>query len=73
MMHNANHPRHETAPAWLGGIFAHRLKALGVEHFGQTGTVADLFAHHGLDRNAIAHAAEATSAGRPLPHLQQLF
>ncbi|MER9817863.1 transketolase [Mesorhizobium sp. M0129] len=54
---------HPATLAWLGGVNGHRVKALGVEQFGQTGTIADLYRHHGLDTNAIVHAAQAVSAG----------
>lgn len=54
---------HPATLAWIGGVNGHRVKALGVEHFGQTGTIADLYHHHGLDTNAIVHAAQAVSAG----------
>ncbi|MER8898541.1 MULTISPECIES: transketolase [unclassified Mesorhizobium] len=54
---------HPATLAWLGGVHGHRVKALGVEQFGQTGTIADLYRHHGLDTNAIVHAAQAVSAG----------
>ncbi|ESZ55140.1 transketolase [Mesorhizobium sp. L103C131B0] len=54
---------HPATLAWLGGVNGHRVKALGVEHFGQTGTITDLYRHHGLDTNAIVHAAQAVSAG----------
>lgn len=54
---------HPATLAWLGGVNGHRVKALGVEHFGQTGTIADLYRHHGLDTNAIVHAAQAVSVG----------
>lgn len=29
---------HLATLAWIGGVYGHRVKALGVEHFGQTGT-----------------------------------
>ncbi|MER9291853.1 transketolase [Mesorhizobium sp. M0614] len=54
---------HPATLAWLGGVNGHRVKALGVEQFGQTGTIADLYRHHGLNTNAIVHAAQAVSAG----------
>ena len=56
---------HPATLAWLGGVHGHRVKALGVEHFGQTGTIADLYKHHGIDTNAIIHAAQAAAKGRP--------
>ncbi|WP_439572189.1 transketolase [Phreatobacter sp.] len=63
---------HPAALAWLGGVAGHRVKSLGVEHFGQTGTVEDLYRHHGIDANAILHAAQALLAGRPVRHLRAL-
>ncbi|WP_237476744.1 transketolase [Lichenibacterium dinghuense] len=63
---------HPATLAWLGGVAGHRVKALGVEHFGQTGTVADLYHHHGIDANAIAHAAQAAAKGRPARYLDAL-
>jgi pyruvate dehydrogenase E1 component len=47
-------------------------QALGVEHFGQTGTVADLYRHFGIDANAIVHAANAAAPGRPVRYLKAL-
>jgi pyruvate dehydrogenase E1 component len=63
---------HPATLAWLGGVHGHRVKALGVEHFGQTGKIADLYRHHGIDANAIVHAAQAVSAGRAVRHLRAL-
>jgi pyruvate dehydrogenase E1 component len=39
-----------------------------VEHFGQTGTVADLYRHFGIDADSIVDAADALAPGRPLRH-----
>ncbi len=61
---------HPATLAWLGAVSGHRVRALGVEHFGQTGTVADLYRHHGLDTAAIMRAAEAVAPGRPARHLR---
>ena len=60
---------HPATLAWLGGVIGHRTVALGVEHFGQTGTIADLYRHFGIDANSIASAASNLSAGRPVRHL----
>jgi pyruvate dehydrogenase E1 component len=38
-------------------VLGHRTMALGVEHFGQTGTVPDLYRHFGLDAETIVAAA----------------
>jgi pyruvate dehydrogenase E1 component len=63
---------HPATLAWLGSVHGHRQKPLGVEHFGQTGTLADLYRHHGIDANAIIHAAQAVSAGRSARHSKAL-
>ncbi|WP_095203670.1 transketolase [Mesorhizobium carmichaelinearum] len=63
---------HPATLAWIGGVNGHRVKALGVEHFGQTGTISDLYRHRGLDSNAIVHAAQAVSPGRTIRYLKSL-
>ena len=63
---------HPATLAWIGGVLGHKVKALGVEHFGQTGTIADLYRHHGIDANAIVHAAQAVSAGRDVRYRRPL-
>jgi pyruvate dehydrogenase E1 component len=47
---------HPATLGWLGSVLGHRTTALGVEHFGQTGTVNDLYRHFGLDADAIEAA-----------------
>jgi pyruvate dehydrogenase E1 component len=59
---------HPSTLAWLGGVQGHRVEALGVEHFGQTGTIDDLYRHYGIDANAIIDAAESLTAGAPVRH-----
>jgi pyruvate dehydrogenase E1 component len=51
--------------SWLGGVCGHRVRALGVEHFGQSGSIGELYGHYGLDVNAILAAAEGINA-RPV-------
>lgn len=63
---------HPATLAWLGAVHGHRVKSLGVEHFGQTGTVGDLYRHHGIDANAILHAAQAILGARPVRYLKAL-
>ena len=53
------------ALSWIGGVSGHRVRALGVEHFGQSGSIPELYGHYGLDVNAILGAAEGIS-GRPV-------
>lgn len=59
---------HPATLGWIGSVRGHRLEALGVEHFGQTGTIQDLYRHHGIDANAIIDAAESLSRGAPVLH-----
>src|SRR5437868_1165678 len=61
---------HSTTLAWLGAVSGHRTRSLGVEHFGQTGTLADLYRHYGIDANGIVSAAQAVSPGRPIRQLK---
>jgi pyruvate dehydrogenase E1 component len=60
---------HPATLAWLGSVRGNRTRALGVEHFGQTGTIADLYRHYGIDASGILRAAQAIAPGRPLRHL----
>ena len=49
----------DAAPAslsWLGGVLGQRVAPLGVEKFGQTGNLADLYAAYRLDGAAITEA-----------------
>jgi pyruvate dehydrogenase E1 component len=48
------------APAslsWLGGVLGHRVSPLGLDRFGQTGTLPDLYREYRLDVDAIVEAA----------------
>lgn len=63
---------HPMTLGWIGSVYGHRLKALGVEHFGQTGTIQELYRHHGLDTNAIVNAINAVSPGKPIRYLKVL-
>ena len=49
----------DAAPAslsWLGGVLGQRVAPLGVEKFGQTGNLADLYSAYRLDPAAITEA-----------------
>jgi len=63
---------HPATLAWLGAVAGHRTRGLGVEHFGQTGSLADLYRHYGIDANAIVAAAQAIAPGRPIRYLKAL-
>ena len=55
---------HPETLSWIGGVSGHRVRALGVEHFGQSGSIPELYAHYGLDAAAVLRAAEVLT-GRP--------
>lgn len=63
---------HPVALGWLGSVYGHRTRSLGVEHFGQSGTIADLYRHFGIDANSIATAADRIAGGRPVRYLRAL-
>jgi pyruvate dehydrogenase E1 component len=49
----------DAAPAslsWLGSVLGQRVAPLGIEKFGQTGSLADLYAAYRLDGDAITEA-----------------
>ena len=54
---------------WLGGVRGHRTIPLGVEHFGQTGTIGDLYRHFGIDAaSMVERIAGFTAGARPAGH-----
>ena len=57
---------HPATLSWIGSVAGHRVVPLGVEHFGQTGTISDLYHHFGIDADAIVAAASRLTPGRPV-------
>lgn len=57
---------HPATLSWLGGVAGHRTIAHGVEHFGQTGTIGDLYRYHRIDRDALLRSVSQLTAGRPI-------
>ncbi|MBB3065834.1 transketolase [Limibacillus halophilus] len=55
---------HPATLEWLGAVRGHSLQALGVEHFGQSGDLPDLYRQYGLDAEAIVDAAAAVLLDR---------
>ncbi|MGZ5835091.1 MAG: transketolase [Xanthobacteraceae bacterium] len=57
---------HPATLSWLGGVAGHRVESLGVDDFGQTGTIADLYGHFGFDAESIMRVVETSAPGRPI-------
>jgi pyruvate dehydrogenase E1 component len=57
---------HPATLAWLGSVHGHRTIPLGVEHFGQTGTIQDLYRHFGIDAASIVEKVSGLTDGRRL-------
>lgn len=57
---------HPATLSWLGSVAGQRVVPLGVEHFGQTGTIAELYRHFQIDADAIVAAASHIVPGRPV-------
>ena len=55
---------HPATLAWLGSVTGHRTIPLGVEHFGQTGTIGDLYRHFGISAESIVEKVNGLTAGR---------
>ena len=63
---------HPATLGWLGAVLGHKTRSLGVEHFGQTGSLAELYRHYGIDADGIVAAVEAIAPGRPVRHIRSL-
>ncbi len=61
---------HPASLSWLGSVHGHQQRALGVNQFGQSGTIGDLYRHYGIDAQALLRAAQTTH-GRPIRHLRR--
>jgi pyruvate dehydrogenase E1 component len=62
------HDAHPAALSWLGSIHGHRTIPLGVEHFGQTGTIDELYQYFGISTQSIIDAAKSFPKNRPIRH-----
>jgi pyruvate dehydrogenase E1 component len=54
---------HPATLSWLGAVGRHRVRALGVDHFGQSGDIQDLYKLYRLDVDAILDAAASVCLG----------
>jgi len=50
---------HPATLSWLGGVKRHAIEPLGVEKFGQSADLPDLYRLHGLDADGIVKAAKS--------------
>jgi pyruvate dehydrogenase E1 component len=48
---------HSATLSWLGAVGRHRVVPLGVERFGQSGSIPELYREYGIDTDAIIGAA----------------
>ncbi len=56
---------HPATLSWLGSVVGHQTIPLGVEHFGQTGSIGELYRHYGIDAQGIVEKVRWLTAGRP--------
>jgi pyruvate dehydrogenase E1 component len=54
---------HPAAHAWLGAVLGQRVVPLGVDRFGQSGDIPDLYRIYGLDADAILDACAQALLG----------
>lgn len=54
---------HPAALSWLGAVAGHKTIPHGVEHFGQTGTIHDLYRHFRIDRHSIVQSVREMTDG----------
>jgi len=55
---------HPATLAWMGAVRGQRMESLGVEHFGQSGDLNDLYAKYRIDADAIVDACTSVRRGR---------
>ena len=56
---------HPATLSWLGAVRRQRMIPLGVDRFGQSGDIPDLYREHGIYADAIVSAAARLVAPRP--------
>ena len=57
---------HPAALSWIGSVAGHRIYPLGVETFGQSANIPDLYRAYGIDTEAILDAAARACIRRRL-------
>ena len=46
---------HPMTLSWIGSVYGHKTIPLGIDRFGQTGNIKDLFNEFGIDTNNISN------------------
>lgn len=57
---------HPATPSWSGSVAGHQTVPLGVAHFGQTGTIGDLYRHSRIDAESIVKRVDELTSGKPI-------
>jgi pyruvate dehydrogenase E1 component len=57
------HDGHPAALSWLGSVYGHPLRALGVSGFGQCGDLDQLYHHYQIDAPALIQAVQQSLQG----------
>ena len=55
---------HAATLSWLGAVGRHDVIPLGIEKFGQSGNIPDLYRTYGIDEAAIVEAVARLCVGR---------
>ncbi len=63
---------HPATLSWLGGVWGHQTISHGVEHFGQTGSISNLYRHFHIDADALVSSASELSLGQRIPHIKRV-
>jgi pyruvate dehydrogenase E1 component len=58
---------HPATLSWLGAVAGHTIVPLGVDRFGQSGDIPDLYRAYGIDTEAILDAAACACLTALLP------
>jgi pyruvate dehydrogenase E1 component len=57
---------HPSTLSWLGGVYGNQTISLGVDDFGQTGSISDLYQHFDINAEAIVKTVDSFSRRRRL-------
>ena len=57
---------HSATLSWLGSVAGHRIYPLGVDGFGQSGDIPDLYRAYGIDTDSVLDAAARACVRRAM-------